>query len=263
MTERVRCGAWTTAIFLFFAALAIPTGAEPLSVLLPGLSGDNLSKVLAGESVILDATETRILTLLPATPEGARIGRVAGNRKSAFLVESIYLAKGIRIDDRLALYNALTAIRTMSGITYFSFNRNKETVLYSDVFRTDAPGSMRALADVELQDLPEKSRFDIHIKDINFGSTWYEMTVDTRGDGFEMAMSNSRPIGLVIVRAFDKDSLRTRFAVFQADEGAVIYGVCMADPAPTAAKLVDMYWAVAKRLDAVRQWAMGRLEGMR
>jgi hypothetical protein len=245
------------------AAAGNSAAAEPLSAIVPGLAGVNLARILSGESLVLDASESRVLAMLPATPEAARIGKAASELKPAFLVESLYLARGIRVDDRLALFNALTAVRTMSGLTYFSFNRNKETVLYSDVYRTGAPGSTKALPDVVARELPEKSRFDIHIRDVNFGSTWYGLNVDMRGGGFEMDMVNTKPIGLVIVRAFDRDALRTRFTIAQADEGAVIYGICMADPAPAAARLVDMYWAVAKRLDAVRQWAVGRLEGMR
>lgn len=257
-----RRGILLLAVLLFALFSVSAGGASPVSTLLPGLDEESMKKLLAGQSLILDARANRDSTLLPRTPSGERMRAESRTTGAPWILESAYLAQGTGSAARLDVYNTLTAFETMSGITYFSFNRNRETVLYSDVFRTDAPGSRKRLPDTILTSLPSRTTYDLHIKDVNFGSTWYRIEFESLENGIELVMTNSQNINLLVLRVFEKGDLDMRFAFTTVDEGILIYGVCMAKANPQAERLVDMFSAIEKRIDAVRGWMAGRLAGL-
>lgn len=236
--------------------------AEPLARLLPGLSPEQLSMLLGGESLCLDAAAG--LRLVPCCPEGERAQREAaleGAGKSAVQVEEGFLLKGRKLDaaGRLSVFNALSAVSGLSGIKYFSETRQRETVLLDDVYRTDAPGSSRKLPDLRSVILPGISTFDIHAKDVNFGPTWYRMQIDSSGPGFYLSLVNTKPQKIAIIRAFDSGALSLCYIAAEADEGVYIYSLGSARAEPGAARFVDAYSAALKRLEAVRGWLMETL----
>ena len=68
-----------------------------------------------------------------------------------------------------------------------------------------------------------------------------------------MTLSNTEPQGLLFFNAFEKNRLRLHYAIASADEGIYVYGLCAASPAKGADKLVDIFSAVQKRLEAIRE----------
>jgi hypothetical protein len=246
------------SLILAFAAGA-SVGALPLARLVPGLKSSELSLLEAGESLTRDAEQG--LTFLPNCPEGRSISAILAAEPAPVRVECAFLVRGKTLapERKLALYNAITAVRGLSGVKYFSFTRNRETVLLEDVFRTDAPGSMKRLPDAAAASLPGTSSLELHARDANFGSTWYRLQVDSRGPGFFMTLSNTEPQGLLFLNAFEKDSLRLHYAIVSADEGIYVYGLCAASPVKGADRLVDIFSAVQKRLEAIRGWVAEQL----
>ncbi len=245
---------------LFVALVAARLDGAPLSALVPGLGTDVEARLRAGEAVYADAGAVGKLSFLPSVPEAAEIRSLLERMRPDYTVEVAYLVPGAAPPGTLGLFNALTAFATISGVTYHSFNRGgRETVLYSDVFRTDAPGSTRKLPDTAERVVPARGRYDIHIRDVNFGSTWYSMEIVVAGGGISMAMSNTKPISVVLVRVFPRGALESRFLVLPVDEGVLFYGLCAASPDAMAARFVHMYSAAEKRLEAIRKWAAPRI----
>jgi hypothetical protein len=247
--------------FAFAAGIGAGAGASalPLARLAPGLKSSELALLEAGESLTRDASQG--LSFLPACPEGRSIGAALAAEPSSVRVECAFLIRGKTLapERKLALYNALTAVRGLSGVKYFSYTRNKETVLLDDVFRTDAPGSMKRLPDQAAASLPGTSSLELHARDANFGSTWYRLSLDSRGPGFALTLVNTEPQGILFLNAFEKERLRLHYAIASADEGIYVYGLCAASPAKGADRLVDIFSAVQKRLDAIREWVAGQL----
>jgi hypothetical protein len=247
-------------------AIAIASGAlgkaEPLARLAPGLKPEELSRLEAGESITRDAGAS--LAFLPSCPEGRAIAAALAEEPAPVLVECAFLlrGRGLADGDKLVLYNAITAVRGLSGVKYFSFNRNRETVLLDDVFRTDAPGSKKRLPDRAAPGLPGLSSLELHARDANFGPTWYRLSIDSRGPGFGLTLVNTEPQGLLFLRAFERGALRLHYAVASADEGIYVYGLCAARPAAGAERAVDIFSAAQKRLEAIRGWVAASLEGL-
>jgi len=234
-------------------------GAEPLSRLAPGLRPEELSRLEAGESLTRDAGSG--LAFLPSCPEGRSIAAALAAKPAPVRVECAFLLRGkaLAAGDKLALYNAVTAVRGLSGVKYFSFNRNRETVLLDDVFRTDAPGSKKRLPDRAAPSLPGLSSLELHARDANFGPTWYRLVIDSRGPGLSLTLVNTEPQGFLFLTAFERGALRLHYAVSPADEGIYVYGLCAASPAAGADRAVDIFSAAQKRLEAIRGWVARQL----
>jgi hypothetical protein len=250
-----------------FLALALSlatleAAAMPLASLAPGLRPDEVAALIAGKSLSSSPASASGLRLAPVGAEGAAMLAEASARPGRFLVETAYLVRGLdfAMGRELAAYNGLTRFSSLSGVTYDSFTRKRETVLLSDVHRVDAPGSTKSLPDVAATLLPTRAAFEIYARDVNFGSTWYSVVVDCGNQGFALALTNSRPQSIFAITAFDTGALRLRYAMLGADEGVYVYALCAAEPGAVAATFVDMFSAATKRLEAIRRWAVARLE---
>ena len=252
--------------FLLAAALAAVGAsafAAPLSAVLKGASAEDLERVRAGATAIREAKGAADLRLAPAGPEGERARKAAGDRPASLLVETAYLLPGASLSGpgRLAAYNALSQIRSLSGVTYFSESRGKVTTLLSEVYRVPRDGSREALPDLTADEVPARATFALHMRDSDFGSSWYRVEFEGEGEGLSLAITNTRALGILVVRAFEPEGFRIRFALAQSDEGILVYGICAANPSKTSASMVDMWSAVEKRLNAIRGWIAGKLGG--
>jgi hypothetical protein len=240
--------------------MAATMQAIPLRGALPALAEGEYARLLEGADLTLGPESPEGLRLIPRGPEGDLI-RAATTRPAGLFVESAFLLKG-RLDGeagRLRLFNALLGVKTLSGVTYYSERRGRETVLFDEVYRVAKVGSYDALADPSFRELPSSAAMTIHLKDSNFGDAWYLLECRSFGSGFQLSLENARPLGIFVVRAFEAGGFRMRLALLEVDEGILVVGVCAADPSPLAASMVDAFSAVEKRLRAVQKWVAGRL----
>lgn len=254
------------ALFLIAAPSAAAQGRPAVAGLMPGLPAESLARIRGGAIDAREAAGPADLRWLPAGAPGAAIrAAIAGRQAWPVLIESAYLIPAAELPayDGLKALNALGAVSTMSGITYFSHNRNRETVLFDEVFKAEGPGSRKALPDPGYRALPAADGFTVHLKDANFGSSWYAATLQADERGARLGLTNARAMGIAVVRAFGAGDLVMEFYLAPVDEGLLVYGLCAAAPANLASSVVDMYSAVLKRLDSVRLWAVGRLKAAR
>jgi len=248
-------------VFLLAAASGLFGQSAGTRALFPGIGEEGWKRVLSGEIEAREATSASDLRLAPAAPESTSIrAALAGRSAWPVMVESVFLLKipSGRFDE-LATLNALSAVSTMSGITYDSYRRGSGTVLFDEVYLVDRPGSFRRQPESPFAVMPPTAGFDVHLKDVNFGSCWYRLDFDSRGEGLRLSLTNSRAMSIFLVRAFDQGALRVEFAILHVPEGILVYGVAAGAPARLASEVVDMYSAVLKRLDSIRGWVLGRL----
>ncbi|HAE23367.1 MAG TPA: hypothetical protein DCG47_13765 [Spirochaetaceae bacterium] len=251
---------------LILAALPLSLHAQGLRQALPGLDADALASIVSGAIASREASGLEDLRWLPPGSEGRQIASSLSVRQTwPVLIESAYFIPQAELPPylKLSALNALGAISTLSGVTYFSHNRNRETVLFDNVYRVESAGGKKRLPDLSYASLPRQERFTIHLSDSNFGSCWYTVILDATGAGIRLSLSNAKPIGIAIVRAFSAEELFMELSLMPVAEGLAVYAVCAAAPAGLASSMVDMYSAVLKRLDSVRGWAVGRLKQAR
>lgn len=239
--------------------------AVPFAAAFPGVSPEEASGATGG-FVARGAASFADLRMKPAGVDlGALAAALATRAAWPVLIEGVYLLPKTEVPawNDLRAYNALTKVSTLSGITYDSFTRNKETVLFDDVYRVEGPGSRKRLPESDVAALPRSASFDVHLNDVNFGSCWYRVDFSSAGGTLRLSLTNTRPIGILMVRAFDVSALRIELTMVPVDEGVAFYGVCAGDTAPLAGRIVDMFSAVLKRMDSVRKWAVQRLKSAR
>lgn len=201
------------------------------------------------------------LRLAPEGPEGDYVRRAAASRPAPFFVECAFLVRNASLagEERRQAFKELTAVESLSAVTYHSALRDRPTPLFSEPMMVTGPGAREALPRAVLPEAPSSAGFDFYFRDANFGPSWFRVEIDGSGPGFSVALTNSRALGIAFIQAFSVGGLRMRFALVPVDEGVLVYGTCAAEPSAATTALVDMWSAMEKRLNAVKGWVVERI----
>lgn len=240
--------------------------AEPLRTTVPNLASAELAKLRASAPLLFDATdEKQIEHFVPSSKKALFQQWLNEQDDAAFLIGDMFFLGNIGFSekDRLDLLNNLAQIETISGVTYYSETRKKTTVLFDNVYRVAAAGSTKALPSLNFEKLPESLSFVAHIHDVNFGSTWYSISITNAHDSIILTLANAKPLAYLVMKAFEKNALIMRFIFFPVDEGLLAIGLCSASPGKTASSVVDVYSALEKRINAVQGWVSQRAQRLR
>ncbi len=253
-----RVAALALAIFIGLGRAAF---GLPLKDAVPSLTQEDLAALIAGGTLVAGPASAAEMRFPPKGELGAPLRALPEKFEASVYVESSFLVPGIALDSekRLGLVNALLQIETLSGVTYYSERKNGIAVLYDDVYRVQAPGSTQHLPPLILTELPSALEVSIHLRDSNFGSSWYLLGLERLKEGYLFSLQNQRPLSFLLIRAFSSGEVRMRVAVVPVDEGIYIAAICAAEPSKIAASMVDMYSAMEKRLRAVQGWVVGRI----
>jgi len=101
----------------------------------------------------------------------------------------------------------------------------------------------------------------MHVKDVNFGSTWYSLSMAQDRDIFIIDLENDKFLcSFFVVRAFDTKALMMHFVVVPVSEGLVVISLSAATPQKTASAFVDVYSAIEKRIIAIQGWIRQQAE---
>lgn len=236
------------------------SSGRTLANLVSGLSDSDVSRLRAGSELMREASSVKGLQYLPASYEGTVLAAELAASKGS-IYETAFLIPGVELSPstKLSVYNAITSVEGLKGLTYYSGFRGRDTVLFDTVYKTPGPGSMRRLADEAAQNLPGRSRFDFYAHDVNMGSCWYRVDVDSAGNGLLVSVTNTRALNVFVFHAFNPETFQLRFILLGTDEGIYVYGLCSARVAPSLAAMVDTREIVGTRLDAIRRWSSSRI----
>lgn len=239
------------------------TVAFPLSLdqALPGLVKAELTELRTGETLIAWPTGAGDLRFPPLGPAGLALRALPERFKAPVYIESAFFLKEIALDPRkrLEAINALLDVDSLSGVTYYSERKNGIAVLFDNVYRVENPGSIKRLPPLVLQAPPSSLETFIHLRDSNFGASWYALGFEWIGDGLLISLENRRPLSFMMIRAFSTDSVRMRVVVLPVEEGVYVAAICAAAPERVIASMVDMYSAMEKRLRAVQGWVVAKI----
>ncbi|HWP68681.1 MAG TPA: DUF6675 family protein [Rectinemataceae bacterium] len=246
------------AVYLLAAAV---TFSLPLEEAVPGLSKAELAGLQAGEMLLAWPTGVNDMRFPPLGPTGLALRALPEQFKVSVYVESAFLLRGVALDSRrkLEIINNLLKVESLSGVTYYSERKNGIAVLFDNVYRVETPGSTKRLPPLVLSELPPFLETFIHLRDSNFGSSWYALGFERIGEGLLISLQNRRPLSFMLIRAFPINGVRMRVAILPVEEGVYVAAICAADPGKAAASLVDMDSAMEKRLRAVQGWVVAKV----
>ncbi|MHB0855649.1 MAG: DUF6675 family protein [Rectinema subterraneum] len=266
-TMRRAAKSWLAGcIAVLLLGLTSFVAAQPLRNVLPNLASNELARLLVSAPLLFDATdEEQVEHFIPLSKKAIFRQWLTGQDDATWLIGDIFLLENIGFSekDRLDLVNNLAQIETIAGVTYYSETRKKTTVLFDDVYRVAAAGSSKALPSLHFEKLPESLSFIAHIQDVNFGSTWYSISIENARDSVMLTLTNARPLAYFVIKAFDKNALVMQFMIFPVDEGLLAIGLCSATPGKTVSSIVDVYSALEKRINAVQGWVSRRAQLLR
>lgn len=247
-------------VMVLAVAPSLADGAAPLASVTRGLSAGQMGALMRGE-LLLGSPRNSAEARLPTTGStGVKLAALADLPGPTVKVESASLARvsvgaGFSLSE---IAERLLDVETLSGVTYYSERKKGIAVLFDDVYRVDAPGSLKKSAGPVAG--PESS---IHLKDSNFGSSWYSLKIETSDEGLSLSLANARPLNFAVLRAFGEQGVRMSVEIVPVREGVYIASMCVAEPSKAAASLVDMYSAMEKRLKAVQGWVVARIAQVR
>lgn len=235
--------------------------ASPLRSTVPDLSNKEIAALQAGQTLLEWPADAAAMRFPPKGLAGSELRALPEQFKAPVYVESAFLiSAGLwGASEKLKIVNSLLLVESLSGVTYYSERKQGIAVLYDDVYRVAAPGSTKRLPLLTLTELPDALETFIHLRDSNFGSSWYALEIKQAQDALFFTMRNRKPLSFMLLQAFAAEGVQMRVAIVPVDEGIYIAAICAANPAKLAASLVDMYSAMEKRLRAVQGWVVERI----
>jgi len=227
-----------------------------LRTVLPKLTSDEIHRLLAYDLIIEDYIENSSPRLLPSGQAAMTLHESLPDRKEGTKYQTAYLIDAVRFSDtdKLIFLNRLAQLDTLSGITYYSETRSRETILFDDVYVVETPGSRIPRPVGAFSKIPKQLNLFIHIKDANFGSTWFSVSLFEKDNVFFFLIENALPMGIGPIRAFDAGDFRIAFSFNEVQEGLLVSSVSYFNPKKLASKFVDIFSAAEKRIRAISSW---------
>jgi hypothetical protein len=126
---------------------------------------------------------------------------------------------------RLALYNALHAVSTMKGITYWSITRGKETVLFLQSYIIAALSRPERVADPLFADIPAEQSLLTFQEDNSFGKNTYQEHFSARPDHLIARTENLSAISFLMVPVIQPHGLVSQVVVVPSGTEVLFYGL--------------------------------------
>ena len=231
-----------------------------IRTLLPDLDASDLETVLNGQTLVVDSRKDQGFRFLAQIPAAQELKDYVTDKKPEFFIGSLTLLPYENLsDDRvLALFNGLADIKTLSGMTSYSKAEKKVIVLFEDVYGVASPGSKTPVQDLPFESPPLTAVITAHIKDANFGSTWFSIRMESMEGAFIVSLINEKPMNIAVFKAFGTGELEMRFLLIPVKEGLLIDGLCLGNPSTEATSYIDIQLTVRRRMLAIQNWIIGR-----
>ena len=128
-------------------------------------------------------------------------------------------------ESRLALYDALHAVSTMKGITYWSVTRGKEMVLFLQSHIIASLSRQEPVADPLFTDIPAEQSLLTFQEDSSFGKNTYEEHFSARADHLLVKTENLSAITFLLVPIIQPHGLVSQVVVVPSGSEILFYGV--------------------------------------
>jgi len=160
---------------------------------------------------------------------------------------------------RLALYNAMLAVSTMQGLTYWSASRGKERVLFTLSHAIAGPDDRAPLADPAAAALPATDRRYSLQEDQTFGRHVYLGTYDNRPDHLVVRTENADTISYLLVPVMKPGGMVTWTVLVPFPDGVLLAGLLCSRTSMPVVDRSGREASLLNRLVALSNWVGARL----
>ena len=244
------------------ALLGLPTWADDL--LARYVDPDSIAKLRAGSSVSSSVSPDGELRLVPSVTTKSSIAADVGSLHPTVGVEMLRLVPDLtgQMDSPegwLKIYNALHAVSSMRGITYYSVTRGKTEVLFSKSFAISSPTERKMIEDPVFTAIPEDDILYTWQEDNSFGGIPYQESFQYRTDHLAAKIENVSTITFLIFPLVTPHNLVSHVVVIPAGNDLLFYGVaCLRTSMPIGDRH-SREESLENRLIAMADWLKGRL----
>jgi hypothetical protein len=162
-------------------------------------------------------------------------------------------------DGRLRLYNAMRAVSTMQGLTYWSASRGKERVLFTLSHAVRGPDDLAPLADPVSRVLPPTDRQYSLQEDQTFGRHLYLATFDNRSDHLVVRTENADTISYLLVPVMKPGGMVTWSVLVPFPDGVLLAGLLCSRTSMPVVDRAGREASLLNRLVALSNWVGERL----
>jgi hypothetical protein len=219
------------------------------------------AKVFSNEGLFVFSDQTSGLHLTPASQSGISLSEPILSAKPAFFVESLRVLPLDKSVGLIHVYNALSQVRSLEGLLYYSSTRNKYIPLFQQATRIESERKTTAIPDPPPSTtIPMSENMYIRLKDTNFGNCYYEGSLTANATGLRYTMTNFRSLSYLFVPVIRERRFITQLYFEFIDEGLLMYSVVAADVSHFVASMIDVHLAIEKRLMVVIDWAIDGIQ---
>ena len=249
------------AIQMLFLVLSLHA-QDPLAAF---VGSDTLQKLRAGASLKAGVPQSGTLSLLPAVSSRDSISAKVkdwGPTMGAELLRIIH-GPGIEMDSPtglLGLYNALHAVSTMKGMTYWSVTRGKQHVLFLQSYAISSPSSPDRQPDPVFTEMPAATQEVFTFQeDTSFGKNTYSEQFTALTDHLLVKTENLSAITFLLVPIIQPHGLVSQVVVVPSGKDVLFYGfACIRTGMPLGDR-ESRVQSLENRLVALADWLSTRL----
>jgi hypothetical protein len=248
------------AIQMLFLALPLHA-ADPLAAL---VGSDALVKLRAWVSLKASIPPEGNLSLIPAVTSRDSISAGIVELKPSVGAELLRIihGPGMPMDAAaglLVLYNALHAVSTMQGVTYWSVTRGKPQVLFLQSYAISAPSKPDRLLDPVFTEVPAEHEMFTFQEDNSFGKNIFSEHFVARADHIIVKTENLSAITFLLVPIIKPRGLVSQVVVVPSGNDILFYGLaCISTGMPLGDK-ESRVQSLENRLVALAEWLSTRL----
>jgi hypothetical protein len=160
---------------------------------------------------------------------------------------------------RLKLFNAMRAVSTMEGLTYWSASRGKERVLFTLSHAVAGLGDPSPRSDPVASVLPASDRMYSLQVDQTFGRHFYLGTYDNHADHLVVRTENADVISYLLLPVMQPGGLLTVCVLVPFPDGVLLAGLLCSRTSMPVVDRAGREASLLNRLVALSNWVAERL----
>jgi len=254
-----------TALLSALAAAATASAADRLSAV---VDAQDLPRLRSGAVLTDGLARGRPLRLAPAVSSADIIAADVKAMDPSVGAELLQVIRGNGplLDSpsgMLLLYNALHAVSTMKGITYYSVTRGRQMPLFLQSYVIPSPGQAGSpQPDPVFGEIPRQHDLYTLQEDTSFGRNTYAEHVEALDDHLYLKMENLTTISYLLVPIISPHNLVSHIVVVPAGTDLLFYGVsCLKSGFPLG-DMNSRTQSMENRLAAIAGWLGQRMQAM-
>jgi len=179
------------------------------------------------------------------------------------LVETLYLydkqankktdSAGWDENQKINVFNQLTAISSLTGIQYYSSSRGAMRIFY-DYSSVIDPETKKLLPDPVFTQLPATLTIYARQKDLTFGDNIYRYDYVNDAAAIFFTQENITSLNYGIIPVIGKGNLRSVIAVIDCGDSILIYAASMAKAASVSGLSEKITTSFSNRAKAIIHW---------